>query len=128
MIVKDENYIATFTNTKPEPGTGSLEISKEIAGAVTDADRKTQFTFTVTLQDKDGNALSGSFPYSGSNSKEGTISNGETITLAGGEKIVIRDLPLGTQYTVTETVPEGWEATSDTVSYTHLTLPTNREV
>ncbi|MBC5787252.1 Spy0128 family protein [Clostridium facile] len=85
---------------------GSLTISKAVAGDY--ADQQKDFTFTINLKDTNNLPLSGSFAYIGS--KTGTISDGDTITLKHGESITIQKLPIGTNYTVTETTANGYIA------------------
>ena len=85
---------------------GSLTISKAVAGDY--ADQQKDFTFTINLKDTNNLPLSGSFAYIGS--KTGTISDGDTITLKRGESITIQKLPIGTNYTVTETTANGYIA------------------
>lgn len=54
----------------------------------------------LTLRDENGNALSESYSYAGS--KQGKIKSGDIIALKHGERIVIANLPAGTQYIVSE--------------------------
>lgn len=87
---------AIFTNTYE---TGDLTISKTVTGAgISDG-----FEFTVTLKDSKGTVLSNDQIFAYTGSKTGSIKSGDRVKLNGGESIVIHDLPLGTQYTVTET-------------------------
>ena len=80
----------TVTNTYAQ---GGLTISKTIKGNATSADD--EFTFTVTLTDKDGKAVSGTFDTH-------TFVDGKySFTLKGGESENFADLPIGVTYTVT---------------------------
>lgn len=89
------------TTPDPEKKTGQLEISKTVVGDA--ADKEKAFNFTVTLKDKSGNELSGSFYYTGFNgASSGTITSGGTIHLKDGQSIIIKDLPEGTTYEVQE--------------------------
>ena len=95
---------------------GELEIKKTVnwGNASQDTkDTKNSFTFTVHLytEGEGGNQinLTGSYPYviyeTGEDLVEGgtgNISDEGTITLAGGQRVVISDLPNGAKYTVTE--------------------------
>lgn len=86
---------AQFTNTygKPEEKTGSLEITKEVAGNA--GDQNKGFQFTVTFSDK------GTYKYKiGMNEYE--LTSGGKLTLKHGETAVFEDLPLGITYKVTE--------------------------
>jgi len=95
---------------------GELEIKKTVdwGNASQDTkDKKNSFKFTVHLytEGEDGTQtdLTGSYPYAiyetGENPIKGgtgNISDEGTITLAGGQRVVISDLPNGAKYTVTE--------------------------
>ncbi|MCI8341850.1 MAG: hypothetical protein HFE62_01335, partial [Firmicutes bacterium] len=63
-------------------------------------DKEKQFHFTVTLKDKEGNELTGSYDYSGS--KEGTLKSGESVALKNGESVTIHNIPENTRYSVVE--------------------------
>lgn len=76
----------------------SLTIRKTVTGDRGEKDRA--FTFTVSLKDADGNALTGEYPYSGS--QTGTISDGGTLLLKDGERVTITGLPENAVYEVTE--------------------------
>lgn len=107
----------TFTNSR-KPGT--LSISKAVADT-TPQSAGTRFTFTVALTDASGTALGNADgPYTwkrtGSltdSAATGTIGNGGTLQIAGGETVVISDLPDGAQYTVTETAADGFDQTAE---------------
>ena len=71
---------------------GSLTVKKTVTGE--DARRDQPFTFVVTFD------ASGEYAYHGS--KRGTVSSGDSITLAHGESITITRLPKGATYRVTE--------------------------
>lgn len=87
---------------------GSLRIEKAVEGS--DTTEEFEFTVTLTLTGADGDELADEFSYTGS--KTGTLASGDTINLAAREYIVIPNLPIGTQYTVTETPTEGFIITS----------------
>ena len=86
---------------------GSFEIKKTVnwenASDKTEQD-KNSFTFEVSLVGADDMALTGSYPYyvSGSDEAAGTVSNGGTITIAGGQSVEVKGLPAGSKFTVTE--------------------------
>ena len=88
----------TVTNTKLP----SLTISKTVAGDYGDKGR--EFAFTIKLT-KDGSDVSGQFTMTkGEEDSEVTFDNGTaTVTLKHDESVVIKDLPLGADYTVEET-------------------------
>lgn len=109
-ITNAETKVAV-TNTKNTPtgDTGKLAISKTIEGADTEALKATEFNFQVDLT-KDGNADNGIYKYTGS--KDGTVRNGESVSLKGGESITIEGIPADIDYTVTEDTPAaGWTNT-----------------
>ena len=72
------DFVNTHDPVKDPEKTGSLTISKEVVGE--GADLNKEFTFTAVI---DGQEVSF------------TLKNGETYTFP--------DLPVGTEYTVTET-------------------------
>ena len=80
--------------------TGNLSIELDVNGG------DDEFTFTVILTDKDGDDLENNFYYNGDYT--GTIGSGDEITLEGGEKIVIRNLPEGTRYEVIIETADGY--------------------
>ena len=84
----------------PTPGTGSLTIKKQVTGG--DAG-SAAFEIQVSLKDADGKPLTGSYSYNGS--QNGTISDGEKISLQSGQSVTITGLPDGTLYSVTELNP-----------------------
>lgn len=92
------NAISPSSHNPDGPGggdgssSGSLTVKKTVTGE--DARRDRSFTFVVTFD------ASGEYSYHGS--KRGTISSGESITLAHGESITITGLPRGVAYRVTE--------------------------
>lgn len=87
---------------------GDLTIRKTVEGDDAEYDR--EFTFTVELKDASGSPLSGWYYYDGS--KTGILQSGGSITLKHGEQIVIRNLPVGSNYSITEDVPEDYIVTS----------------
>ena len=105
----------TDPNPDPNPGggsgggshsdpTGNLTISLGGNGGNED------FIFTVIFTDEDGDELENNFYYNGDYT--GTIGSGDEITLTGGDKIVIRNLPEGTRYEVIIETADGYTATS----------------
>ena len=80
--------------------TGNLSIELDVNGG------DDEFTFTVIFTDKDGDDLENNFYYNGDYT--GTIGSGDEITLEGGDKIVIRNLPEGTRYEVIIETADGY--------------------
>lgn len=107
-----------FTNTGR---VGQLTISKAVTGAqATENDRQTTFSFTVTLKDKDGTPLKGTYSYTGSaidgveKPADGTLklNNGTaTFTLRHGQSITIQDIPKEASYEVAESDNSGYTTT-----------------
>ena len=91
----------TVTNTYES---GFLVIEKTVTGNL--ADKNKYFTFKITLN------VDGSYPYEVSNGKTGTIRSGGTIQLKHGESVIIRDLPAGCKYQVTESDSYGYRTYS----------------
>ena len=87
-------------NDNDSDPTGNLSIELDVNGGDDD------FTFTVILTDKDGDDLENNFYYNGDYT--GTIGSGDEITLEGGDKIVIRNLPEGTRYEVIIETADGY--------------------
>ncbi len=112
ISVNNHSEVETNTTTTTTEK-GGLTISKEIlvpAGFEIDKDKV--FTFTVSLVDKNGAALTGEYDYTGSS--VGTIRNGGSIELKHGESITIAGLPAGTKYKIVETAVAGYTAVQDT--------------
>lgn len=88
-----------------------LAISNTVAGEY--GNKKQDFHFTITLKDKDGKPLSGTYPYSGAaiagveKPGDGTVTldvdGTAEITLKHGQSIILDGLHIGEQYTVMET-------------------------
>lgn len=88
-----------------------LAISNTVAGEY--GNKKQDFHFTITLKDKDGKPLSGTYPYSGAaiggveKPGDGTVTldvdGTAEITLKHGQSIILDGLHIGEQYTVVET-------------------------
>ena len=91
------NVTMMITN---ELKTGNLIIGKTVTGEAPEED---SFNFTVNLT-----GTTTAFNYTGS--KTGTISNGETVSLADGESITIEGIPVGIVYSVVESTKENYTA------------------
>lgn len=98
------NVVVVTDQTSPDTETGKLTISKQVEGEGLDAaDYTKNFQFTLTLTDASGKPLSGSYNFYGTD-KAGTLKNGDVFPLHHDESITILGLPVGTKFTVTETV------------------------
>ena len=96
--IGNEIQTASFINSRDVIPTGNLTISKTVGGNDGETDR--DFTFQITLLDGNNQPLTDFYPYTGS--KTGSITSSGTVTLKHGESITITQLPVGTQYSVTE--------------------------
>ncbi|MCD7744775.1 MAG: DUF5979 domain-containing protein, partial [Lachnospiraceae bacterium] len=114
-IYEDCSRTASFTNAK---NVGDLKISKTLAGNATDSNK--EFEFTVTLINLSGDAVSDTYDavfYDGTAEQDAvvTFTNGtlskvtigttemDTLKLTDGQWILIRELPDGATFTVSET-------------------------
>ena len=96
----NDNNKAVFVN---QADTGSLTISKTVNAAEGQtAPADAEFTFTVNFNGED--TLSGNFTYT-QNEEEKIVQDGGTIILKANESVTITGIPVGTDYTVTETDP-----------------------
>lgn len=89
------------------PALGELEIKKSVNwGNASDETKtnKNSFTFTVYLKDKEGVSLPGEYSYyvGGEEEAKGVVKDRGTVTINGGQSVVIRGLPDGTQFEVLE--------------------------
>ena len=95
---------AIFTNTAK---TGSLTVKKTVVGG----DSQREFGFAVTLTDRDGEPVSGTF---GKGKNAVTFTDGKaTFTLKDGEEKTVAGLPVGARYTVAEDAVEGYTTTAE---------------
>ena len=108
---------ALFVNTV---NPGDLKISKVIAEDTLEPPAEamdTEFTFTLTLRDEDGEPLEGSYKARkykkaevGTNDEpagdEFSITSGDSFTLKGGQYLLVTGLPYKSQYEVSESLTE----------------------
>lgn len=98
----------------PNPGGGGGDSHSDPTGNLTISlggnGGNEDFTFTVIFTGKDGDELENNFYYNGDYT--GTIGSGGEITLTGGDKIVIRNLPEGTRYEVIIETADGYTVSS----------------
>lgn len=92
-----------FVEFDPEGGTGSVALTKTVAGDQGQTDRA--FTFNVKLTNADGTNINGILNYSRDGKVvAGQLENGElSIPVAHGQTIVIGAIPVGAHFSVTET-------------------------
>ena len=100
--------IGDFKNTVEEEK-GSLRIEKKVTGTT---DKSKEFTFAITLTPPSGSTLAESYPakLNGNATTDAAVADGiVTVTLNAGDNYEIFDLPVGTQYSVTEkNLPDGY--------------------
>ena len=108
--ISEAGATAAFVNNraveKPLPKTGSLTVNKTVVvnGAeMTDADRSTEFNFTVTLSDTSINGVYGAMEF---------VNGVATFNLKHNESKTASNLPTGVEYTVTEREAAGYTATA----------------
>ncbi len=108
-VVNNPKEITNFPST--DPGRKNLTLEKRvISGDPADLGQTatpTEFGFTVSLESSDG-VYSTAHEYThygsdGSPVGTGTVASGATLRLKAGEYIVIFDLPVGLDYSITET-------------------------
>ena len=105
-IAKNTTARAEFTNTRE---TGSLKVSKQVVSdAAADKTTNQTFTFNVEFQGLSNDAKNK--VYSGIQLTDGK----GTFTLSHGQEKVIKGLPTGISYTVTEAAATGFELTGKT--------------
>lgn len=105
-----EKQVFTIQNIATE--VGSLKVSKKVEGKGADASKDFQFTVTLT---KDEDPVTGVYELDGTaGTKAGTIAfdeNGKaSFTLKAEESIVIKNLPAGAAYSVSEAAYTGYAA------------------
>lgn len=90
--------------------TGDLLIRKTVKNSdnspLTDIQKKTDFTFTVTFSD------SQSYTYTIDNGEEKTLKSGEALKLRDGQTASFKDIPVGVLYNVSEASVAGYACTS----------------
>ncbi len=107
--VGDNSEVITNTVPGPELKTGNLSITKnvELYDENTPAPEDQEFEFTVDLKDKAGQPLVGMYSvdinYNGETTETTQVTNGGTLTLKAGGTAVIKGLPEGASYRVSET-------------------------
>ena len=108
-------YIATYGEggliTNRYYPYGDLTLSKNIENA-TSASVDKSFAFTLSLTNANGEVDTGSYAYTTSDGRSGTIAAGGSLTLKGGQTATIKDLPSESSYSITEAAADGYTATS----------------
>lgn len=91
-----------FVEFDPEGGTGSVALTKTVAGDQGQTDKS--FTFNVKLTNADGTNINGILNYSRDGKiVAGQLENGElSIPVAHGQTVVIGAIPVGAHFSITE--------------------------
>ena len=94
---------------------GTLKISKAVQDA-TDVSAQKEFSFKLTLTTPEGEPEGGTFAYTvtdaaGAQVATGTVGNGDTVKLRGGQTATITGIPSETTYKVTEAKAAGFKKT-----------------
>ncbi|MDO4664450.1 MAG: DUF5979 domain-containing protein, partial [Erysipelotrichaceae bacterium] len=94
-------FVENYKGIMPPKPTGTLSVSKTVTG--TDGDMQKEFVFTVKLSDTNINGIYGDMEF-----KDGVAS----FTLKHGETKTSYGLPVGVDYSVTESDNDGYTVTS----------------
>lgn len=109
---------------------GDLLVKKAVDN-VTEASKNKEFTFTLVLKDKDGNELTEKYEYTitaaDGTKTTGTIGNGGTFTLKGGEEFLVKDIPSESYYEVAEAETAGFELISSSNTSNTIRAGSTRE-
>ncbi len=99
-----------------EQKTGELKVEKHLVG---ETDPNKEFNFSIRFYDVNGNEILDDYAYNRYDADGNPIGDtnlvvhtGSNFTLCDGEYIIIRCLPFGLRYTVTETTSDGYTVSS----------------
>lgn len=105
--------LPSVSSITPEQNTDTLRVEKQVDGP----DSGEGFHFSIHLKDENGTALKDDYSYTRYNAKNEIVEqdviayDGGSFELKHGEYIIIKYLPLGTQYEITETKVDGYSTT-----------------
>lgn len=125
-FVLDGNNNKTELGTAATPKTiemaqpGQLKINASVLDEAGNASAE-KITVTITLNQGDATVgFAGNYVvYNAQGESVGTITNGTgTLTVGNGDVLIVNNLPEGTGYTLTVTVPEGYEDLTKTEDLT----------
>ena len=100
--------LPSVSSVTPEQNTSQLKVQKVVTGGTEEQNNTDEFNFTINLTDASGNHLLDDYAYTryaadGTEIATDLITfDGGTFSLKNGEYIIIRYLPYGTKYTITE--------------------------
>jgi hypothetical protein len=109
-----EDASAVFTNTYTPPEGRDLTVSKTVTGNM--GDTNLAFPFSITLSDQNGSPLSDLdikviLPDQTATTRTTNEGGVLTFSLKHGQQVILKDLPLNTRYTITETDASGYTTT-----------------
>ncbi len=100
--------LPSVSSVTPEQNTSQLKVQKVVTGGTEAQNNTDEFNFTIALTDASDNHLLDDYAYT-RYAADGTeiltdliTFDGGTFSLKNGEYIIIRYLPYGTKYTITE--------------------------
>lgn len=105
--LKQNGNAVVFTNTYNVPNLKSMTIQKKVTGEFGDRDKS--FTFNVELKDKNGNAVTGEF-HTSENGAD--VTNLKNFTLKHGQQVTLKNIPIGTTITVTESDAKDYDTSA----------------
>jgi len=123
--VVPEDYIVTYSDDTTEITNeyypyGDIELTKIVKNA-TEAALDNEFTFTISLLDENDEELTGKYAYQIINTETGEIvdektkangvGHGGRINLKDKEKLIIKDVPNKTKYSISEAAKPGFTLT-----------------
>ena len=100
--------LPSVSSVTPEQNTGTLRVEKEVIGPTKEFDQDTEFNFRIFFTDAAGNKLKDDYSYTRYDrdgniiKKDLIIYDGGSFQLKDGEYIIVKYLPLGAKYYVSE--------------------------
>ena len=100
--------LPSVSSVTPEQNTGTLRVEKEVLGPTGQTDTDTEFHFRIFFTDGAGNKLKDDYSYTRYDrdgnviKKDLIIYDGGSFQLRDGEYIIVKFLPLGAKYYVSE--------------------------
>lgn len=108
--VQEDEEIPEMTNVYYPYG--NIAIEKTVENA-TDVSSATDFSFKVEVTHEDGTPDAGTYAWTSSDGRAGTVENGGTVSIKGGQSVTIEKAPSECSYRIEELYAPGWRATGD---------------
>lgn len=108
--VQEDEEIPEMTNVYYPYG--NIAIEKTVENA-TDVSSATDFSFKVEVTHEDGTPDAGTYAWTSSDGRTGTVENGGTVSIKGGQSVTIEKVPSECSYRIEELYAPGWRATGD---------------